>query len=104
MKTCSVEGCERSADVRGTARGWCYKHYTRWRKHGDPLAVGRSGHGGLRGSRNPAARLTAEQVLEMRRLSARGWSARQCAEAVGWEGSRWAVRSAISGANWGWLR
>lgn len=23
------------------ARGWCHKHYRRWRKHGDPLKLGR---------------------------------------------------------------
>lgn len=29
---CSVEGCEKPV----LARGWCGKHYARWRKHGDP--------------------------------------------------------------------
>jgi hypothetical protein len=32
---CSVEGCERAP----VARGWCGKHYQRWRNHGDPLKV-----------------------------------------------------------------
>lgn len=32
-RVCSVVGC----DMRGTRRGWCGKHYARWRKHGDPL-------------------------------------------------------------------
>lgn len=32
--TCSVEGCPEPV----IARGWCYRHYDRWRKHGDPLA------------------------------------------------------------------
>lgn len=36
MRICTVEGCER----QHAARGWCQKHYARWRKHGDPLAVG----------------------------------------------------------------
>lgn len=31
-RTCSVEGCERSDHIR---RGWCAKHYMRWRKHGE---------------------------------------------------------------------
>ena len=35
-RTCSVEGC--ATVVR--ARGWCDKHYNRWRKHGDPLVGG----------------------------------------------------------------
>ena len=34
---CTIEGC--SSKV--AARGWCSKHYYRWRKYGDPLAVAR---------------------------------------------------------------
>lgn len=33
MKTCSVPGCD--GKLRG--HGYCEKHYTRWRRHGDPL-------------------------------------------------------------------
>lgn len=29
---CSIEGCE----GRPVGRGWCAKHYQRWRKYGDP--------------------------------------------------------------------
>ncbi len=32
---CAVNGC----DSKILSRGWCSIHYTRWRKHGDPLAV-----------------------------------------------------------------
>jgi hypothetical protein len=32
-RTCSVDGCERH--VR--ARGWCARHYDRWRVNGDPV-------------------------------------------------------------------
>lgn len=32
MTTCSVEGCEKLARVRG----WCQMHYSRWHRHGDP--------------------------------------------------------------------
>lgn len=39
--TCSVDGCGES--VR--ARSWCLKHYTRWRRHGDPLSVKPGGNG-----------------------------------------------------------
>jgi hypothetical protein len=35
--TCSIEGCD---DDR-VARGWCAKHYQRWKKHGDPNAPGK---------------------------------------------------------------
>ena len=32
-KQCSIDGCD--APARG--RGWCQKHWKRWRKYGDPL-------------------------------------------------------------------
>ena len=32
MSNCSVKGCENLAH----ARGWCGKHYQRWKKYGDP--------------------------------------------------------------------
>ena len=37
--SCAVEGCE--GPVR--SRGWCGAHYTRWRKHGDPLVTLKKG-------------------------------------------------------------
>jgi HNH endonuclease len=33
MRLCSIEGCGQEHQ----ARGWCQKHYTRWKVHGDPL-------------------------------------------------------------------
>lgn len=43
---CSVDGCGNTAKVRG----WCYKHYNRWNRHGDPLkSINR-----FRGSTDPA--------------------------------------------------
>lgn len=32
-KLCSVDGCNKTH----YGRGWCQKHYSRWRKNGDPL-------------------------------------------------------------------
>ena len=32
---CSVDGCDNEV----LARGWCSKHYRRWRSHGDPTIV-----------------------------------------------------------------
>jgi hypothetical protein len=34
--TCQIEGCEQPSD----RRGWCNRHYIRWRRHGDPLGGG----------------------------------------------------------------
>lgn len=33
---CSIEGCE--SESKG--RGWCGKHYQRWKKHGSPTPEG----------------------------------------------------------------
>lgn len=39
FKPCNVEGCRDNAHYSASgSRGWCNKHYQRWRKHGDPLA------------------------------------------------------------------
>ena len=35
---CLVDGCNRTP----FSRGWCQMHYTRWLRHGDPLAEHRS--------------------------------------------------------------
>lgn len=45
--TCSIEGCGRVELLR---RGWCNKHYIRWRLNGDPLALKPTPH-----ARRPAA-------------------------------------------------
>lgn len=38
-RMCSIVSCH--GDV--SARGWCEKHYYRWRRHGDPLTVRKTG-------------------------------------------------------------
>lgn len=35
QRTCSIPDCDRRHD----SRGWCYTHYQRWKRHGDPLYV-----------------------------------------------------------------
>lgn len=34
-RICSVDGCGTPVGAKG-ARGWCPKHYKRWKSHGDP--------------------------------------------------------------------
>jgi hypothetical protein len=41
MKTCKIKNC----DNKHHARGWCSKHYTRWKKYGDPKTTLREMHG-----------------------------------------------------------
>lgn len=43
---CAVPTCERPA----LKRGWCNRHYCRWRRHGDPVAGGE-----MRGARGACA-------------------------------------------------
>ena len=40
-KTCSIDGCGNKSRLRG----WCQKHYHRWRNHGDPTALVKSEKG-----------------------------------------------------------
>lgn len=35
-RTCTIEGCA----AKMLARGWCNRHYLRWKAHGDPLGGG----------------------------------------------------------------
>jgi hypothetical protein len=35
VPTCAIEGCDKEV----LARGWCSKHYYRWRRSGDPLTA-----------------------------------------------------------------
>lgn len=37
FKPCAVDGCNGDAAKGGSGRGWCGKHYQRWKKSGDPL-------------------------------------------------------------------
>jgi len=41
IKICKIEGCKNKI----IARGWCRKHYERWRVHGDPNKTMRLYHG-----------------------------------------------------------
>lgn len=40
-QVCAIEGC----DSPRKARQWCVLHYARWKRHGDPLVIGRTPKG-----------------------------------------------------------
>ena len=77
MKTCKIDGCGRATGVPGTARGWCDRHYRRWRRHGDPLA-------GKRGARLPDADILAWLLNQTEQRGAcRIWTGRTNAGGYG---------------------
>jgi hypothetical protein len=41
-RSCSIDDCPYPHE----AKGFCNKHYRRWKVHGDPLIVGKRGGGG----------------------------------------------------------
>ncbi|WP_280465647.1 hypothetical protein [Nocardia brasiliensis] len=69
--TCSVENCE----TRARGRTWCEKHYTRWRRTGDPLGF----RGRERRDKKPACKqghLFSEENVRIRMV--RGKTVRVC--------------------------
>lgn len=42
-RTCSIDGCDRGGKL---TRGWCSKHYQRWKAHGDPTRISDVFHDG----------------------------------------------------------
>jgi transcriptional regulator with XRE-family HTH domain len=54
-RICSIPDCP----APHIARGWCWRHYQRWRKHGDPLAWMRAPQ--LPKPKPPSKRLPLEQ-------------------------------------------
>lgn len=66
---CAVQGCDRNA----VTRGWCGKHYQRWREYGDPEAPMRrgasgSGYRGLNKDGYVVLKLRGLQVFEHRQV------------------------------------
>ena len=51
-KSCTIDGCE----TKRYGRGWCEKHYTRWRRNGDPNVTQRY--------HNPADALAARTEMQ----------------------------------------
>lgn len=39
FKACAVPDCNNNAALKGCARGFCAKHYRRWKLYGDPLGL-----------------------------------------------------------------
>ena len=69
-EACSVDGC----DSPHTARGYCNKHWRKWRLYGDPLGKGKLG--------KPRA-LTATQERQALKMIAEGMSQRSVGEHFG---------------------
>ena len=59
MTVCSVEGCQ-NKKIQG--RGWCEKHYGRWRKHQDPLFKSRGDRGNGYTGRDGRIKITADGI------------------------------------------
>lgn len=57
MKACAIDDCDREA----VARSWCYRHWRRWKTHGDPLYV--------RPSRVARPRLPGDDRYRARRVA-----------------------------------
>lgn len=84
LRRCSIAGC----DGMHEARGWCGKHYQRWRHTGDPLAPDRRGKhmAGRCREQNPAWKgddigyLSLHKRLERERGSASALSCVACGE------------------------
>jgi hypothetical protein len=55
---CAVDGCEKHV----AQRVWCWAHYSRWRRHGDPLAGG-TPKGALQKFIRDAISYTGDQCL-----------------------------------------
>lgn len=62
-KQCNIEDCDKPV----VGRGWCKKHYERWRRYRDPLFTPRPFNGSIpgagRGHRDSPSKLTAEEYL-----------------------------------------
>lgn len=62
--TCAVEGC----DADATSRGWCAKHYMRWKSTGDPLLRRKVGRRPSALSNPPCAADGCERLSKTRGL------------------------------------
>lgn len=98
VRTCSIEDCRN----RHFGRGWCEKHYNRWRKTGDPArtATGRV-YANRAPSRQPAASRprVADSLLSYkgshkRVRSARGRAAEHACVACAEPATEWAYSHA----------
>lgn len=87
--TCTVEGCGKPY----RAKGLCLVHYCRARRGNDLPAGDRS-----RGERHGNARLTAEDVRDMRRLRVHGFTLRWLADRYGV--SNVSVYNAVNRITW----
>lgn len=71
--TCAVNDCWKAVDTRG----WCSKHYSRWRRHGDPLMVVKPRRAEVDHPGSPCAAEGCEQPPRTRGLCNRHYRADQ---------------------------
>jgi len=60
LATCDIEGCSKKV----FARGWCSAHWSRWRRHGDPLAGGTPNGAPAKFLRDVVLRYTGDSCLK----------------------------------------
>lgn len=70
----------------------CGKHYERWRKHGDPMVLGKPGSPGLKGERNPrwAGDSIGYHGAHLRVSAERGKASTHTCEHCGGQAQEWA--------------
>jgi len=86
-RTCTVEDCE---EMRYAA-GFCHRHYTRWRRHQNPLVC-------IASADRKNVRLTPDDVTQIRKM--RGDGMTQKAVAQIFDIDRSTVSKVDTGRNW----
>ncbi len=91
-----------AAHTCGNGRNGCVApEHIRWATHAENMRDAVDHGTSPKGERHGQAKLTDDDVREIRRLNETGISGRKIAQRFGV--SRWSVQDILSGRNWGWL-